>query len=194
MNTNTAEQTLTALKQEQAGLPEQLKAAVNAMRSSEVKRIKQRQDELDDEILSAEMDLVNAQLADLPSAQEMARRGRQAQAQLAQAEQEHTAAVEKLIAARTLVNADMVVSISTSQERDRLLRAKAELEIRFAVASGETVYVDMAGNRVKTPGSYPGGATTPHAETAVSPFAGRSEVNRTQPGVQRLRPFSGANT
>ena len=194
MNTNTAEQTLTALKQEQAGLPEQLKAAVNAMRSSEVKRIKQRQDELDDEILSAEMDLVNAQLADLPSAQEMARRGRQAQAQLEQAEQEHKAAVEKLIAARTLVNADMVVSISTSQERDRLLRAKAELEIRFAVASGETVYVDMAGNRVKTPGSYPGGATTPHAETAVSPFAGRSEVNRTQPSVQRFRPFNGANT
>jgi len=194
MNVQTAEQTLDALKQEQAGLPEQLKAAVNAMRSSEVKRIKLRQDELADEILSAEMDLVNAQLADLPSAQELARRGRQAQAQLEQAEQEHKAAVEKLIAARTLVNADMVVSISTSQERDRLLRAKAELEIRFAVASGETVYVDMVGNRVKAPGSYTEGDTTPHALTAVSPFAGRSEVNRTQPSVQRFRPFSGATT
>ena len=194
MNVQTAEQALAVLKEEQAGLPDQLKAAVNAMRSSEVKRLKARQSELDDEILSAEMALVKLRIDDLPSAQELARRGRQAQAQLEQAEQEHKAAVERLIAARTLVNADMVVSISTSQERDRLLRAKAELEIRFAVASGETVYVDMAGNRVKPPGSYAEGDTTPHALTAVSPFAGRSEVNRTQPSVQRFRPFNGANT
>jgi len=185
MTTNEAQSQLDTLKAEAAALPQQIKDAVNSMRAGEVRRLKAREDELADLIIGAEMDLITAQLAALPSAQEMARRGRQAQAELEAAEQAHKAAVEKLIAVKTLYNADMVSSLAIGQQRDRLMRARQELEVRFAVAAGEVVLCDGMGNPVpstsdKTPEPSKG-------ETPVSPFAGHSEIGRKQPAIQDHR-------
>ena len=187
MDTRTAEQNLQALQTELQALPEQIRKSVEAMKSGEVRRLRTRQTEIEDELLAAEMAVIDAQLADLPSAQELARRGRQAAAQLQQAEQEHKAAVEKLVAARTVANADLVVSLSTQQARDRLMRAKAELELRFSAASGEQVFVDMAGRRVLTPGTYKEADDTHSPKTKVSPFAGHSEIGRRQPAASKNR-------
>lgn len=185
MNVSEAQQALDTLKAELQGLPDAIKAAVNSMKAGEVRRLKVREDELSDAIIGAEMDLISAQLAALPSAQEMARRGRQAKEQLEAAEAAHQAAIDQLIAAKTMANAELTSSIRISQERDRLMRARQELEVRFAVAAGEVVLCDGMGNPVpstsdKTPEPSKG-------ETPVSPWAGHSEIGRKQPAIQDHR-------
>lgn len=193
MNVSEAQQALDTLKAELATLPAAIKAAVQGMRAGEVRRLRERQTEIEDELLAAEMAVVDAELAALPGAQELARRGRQAQEQLKLAEAEHQRAIEKLIAARELYRADLAVSIGAQQARDRLLRSKTELELRLAAASGEKVFVDMAGRRVPDPSTIDESKIV-HKQPTVSPFIMSSERHKEQePETKRkFRPGSRA--
>jgi len=140
MNTNTAEQTLNALKQEQAALPDQIKQAVQRTQRAEVRRLQARESELNDLIVDAELALIDAQIAALPDQKALDLALRQAELLLRQAEQQHFAAVQKLVACQELWRAAFSASLTNDMERDKLTIARTEAALRALPEVGEQLY------------------------------------------------------
>lgn len=140
MNVQTAEQTLNALKQEQAALPDQIRQAVQRTQRAEARRLQARETELNDLIVDAELALIDAQIAALPDQKALDLALRQAELLLRQAEQQHFAAVQKLVACQELWRAAFARSLSTDMERDRLLSERQESALRAMPEVGEVLY------------------------------------------------------
>ena len=140
MNVQTAEQTLNALKQEQAALPDQIRQAVQRMQRSEARRLQSRETELNDLIVDAELALIDAQIAALPSQQQLDMALRQAEAIMRQAEAQHVAAVKKLCAAQDIWRAAFSASLTNDMERDKLTIARTEAALRALPEVGEVLY------------------------------------------------------
>lgn len=140
MNVQTAEQTLNALKQEQAALPDQIRQAVQRTQRAEARRLQARETELNDLIVDAELALIDAQIAALPDQKALDLALRQAEPLLRQAEQQHFAAVQKLVACQELWRAAFARSLSTDMERDRLLSERQESALRAMPEVGEVLY------------------------------------------------------
>lgn len=147
MNVQTAEQTLNALKQEQAALPDQIRQAVQRTQRAEARRLQARETELNDLIVDAELALIDAQIAALPDQKALDLALRQAEPLLRQAEQQHFAAVQKLVACQELWRAAFARSLSTGMERDRLLSERQESALRAMPEVGEVLY-SVTGHRM----------------------------------------------
>ena len=140
MNVQTAEQALAVLKEEQEQLPAAIKTAVQRTQRSEVRRLQARETELNDLIVDAELALIDAQIAALPDQKALDLALRQAESIMRQAEREHIAAVQKLVACQDIWRAAFARSLSTDMERDRLTIARTEAALRAMPEVGEVLY------------------------------------------------------
>lgn len=140
MNVQTAEQTLEALKQEQAALPDRIKQAVQRTDRTSVRALQARETELADQIFDAELALLDARLAALPNQAALDHALRQAEAAMRQAEREHVAAVQKLCAAQDIWRAAFSASLTNDMERDKLTIARTEAALRSMPEIGEVLY------------------------------------------------------
>ncbi len=151
MNVQTAEQTLEALKQEQAALPDRIRAAVQRTDRTSVRALQARETELADQIVDAELSVIDAQIAALPNQAALDQALRQAEAAMRQAEREHVAAVQKLIACQEVWRAAFSLSLSNDMQRDKLTLERQELALRAMPADVGALF-DVTGHRL-------GGAT-----------------------------------
>ena len=141
MNVQTAEQTLNALKQEQAALPDQIRQAVQRTQRAEVRRLQARETELADLIIDAELALIDAQIAALRSGKAALDEAfRRAEDDLHQAEAQHVAAVARLIAAQEAWRSAYGASMVNDMERDKLSLARQEAAARAMPNTGEQLY------------------------------------------------------
>jgi len=147
MNIQTAEQELQTLKAEQAALPGAIKAAIQRMERSEVRRLQAREAELADLIADAELALLDAQIAALPNQHDADQGLRHAEALLNQAQQAHIAAVQRLVAAQDVWRAALSAALYVGVERDRLNLAREEVSIR-SMPGDEAALYSVTGYRM----------------------------------------------
>ena len=147
MNVQTALEALAVLKEEQEQLPVAIKTAVQRTQRAEVRRLQARESELNDLIVDAELSLIDAQIAALPDQKALDLALRQAETIMRQAEQQHFAAVQKLVASQELWRAAFARSLSTDMERDRLLSERQESALRAMPEVGEVLY-SVTGHRM----------------------------------------------
>lgn len=147
MDVQTVEQTLDTLKQEQAALPNQIKQAVQRTQRSEVRRLQARGTELTDLIVDAELALIDARIAALPDQAMLDLALRQAEVVMRQAEQQHLAAVQRLVATQDLWRTAFSAAMVAQLERDKLSIARQEVALRAMPNTGEQLY-SVTGHRM----------------------------------------------